>query len=86
MFYVFVLKSNKDDKFYIGCTNDLTKRLYRHVHGGVVATKNRRPLQLIHSEEFENKILAFNRERFLKSSWGSREKQKMLKKFLSRGY
>lgn len=79
---VYVLYSQKDKRLYVGCTSDLQKRLKRHLTGQVEATKRRRPLVLIHSEEHENKGDAFNRERFLKSLWGAREKKKILLRWL----
>ncbi|PIR97930.1 MAG: excinuclease ABC subunit C [Candidatus Colwellbacteria bacterium CG10_big_fil_rev_8_21_14_0_10_42_22] len=83
MFYtVYILYSYKDHKLYVGCTSDLDKRLERHNAGNVIATRNRRPLVLIHQESFENKTTAFNRERFLKSLWASREKRGLLQKYL----
>lgn len=83
MFYfIYILYSYKDKKLYVGCTNDLERRFKRHNSGYVIATKHRRPLELIHSEKFENKTDAFNRERFLKSLWGSREKKKIKDNFL----
>jgi predicted GIY-YIG superfamily endonuclease len=54
----------------------------KHQSGYVPATAHRRPLTLIHTESFKDKGGAFQRERFLKSLWGAREKQKILKKFL----
>ena len=85
MFYfVYILHSLKDNRLYVGCTSDLEKRLKRHNLGQVKATSNRRPLKLIHSERFEDKAEAFNRERFLKSLWGAREKRKILKGFLDK--
>lgn len=81
---VYILYSLKDNKLYVGCTSDLTQRLKRHMDGQVIATKNRRPLELIHSEPFDSKADAFNRERFFKSLWGAREKKKILKKYLTR--
>jgi len=80
---VYILYSDKDKKLYVGCTSDITDRKKRHDTGQVEATKNRRPLHLIHTELFEDKTKAFNRERFLKSLWGSREKEKIKKKFLN---
>ncbi len=83
MFYtVYILYSEKDHKLYVGCTNDVEKRLVRHNSGFVKATKNRRPLIIIHQEN-HNKTDAFQRERFLKSLWGSREKKKILKIYLA---
>ena len=83
MFYtVYILYSTKDKKPYVGCTHDLEERVRRHARGQVLATCNRRPLTLILSESFESKAKAFNRERFLKSLWGAREKEKILSGFL----
>ncbi len=80
-YFVYILLSSKDHKLYVGCTTNLEKRLVRHNNGAVQATKSRRPLSLIHSEKFEDKTEAFNRERFLKSLWGAREKKKILDKY-----
>ncbi len=83
MFYtVYILYSLKDKRLYVGCTINIEKRLERHIEGFVPATKFRRPLSLIYSKNFKNKAEAFNRERFLKSLWGAREKKKILKEYL----
>lgn len=47
MHYVYVLKSLKDNKYYFGQTNNVTKRLNLHNSSQVISTKNRRPLILI---------------------------------------
>lgn len=83
MFYtVYILYSHKDGRLYVGCTNNLEKRLKRHHAGYVAATVFRRPLEFVKSERFQDKGEAFNRERFLKSLWGAREKKKILKAFM----
>lgn len=82
---VYILYSEKDGKLYTGCTSDIEKRLIRHNKGEVFATRNRRPLILIHSEKFEDKAEAFNKERFLKSLWAGRIKKKILKDYLKNG-
>ena len=79
---VYILYSRKFKNVYVGCTSNITKRLKRHQKGEVPATKYRRPLELIHTETIENKEDAFNRERFLKSLWGAREKKKILHAYL----
>ncbi len=85
MFYnVYILFSLKDKKLYVGCTNDLKDRLHRHNSGFVQATKNRRPLTLIHTEQFNEKTEAYKRERFLKSLWGARFKNKILQDYLKK--
>lgn len=79
---VYVLYSKKDEKLYIGCTSDIKKRFEKHEAGHVPATAHRRPLVLIHTEIHDSKSKAFSRERFLKTLWGSREKKKILQKYL----
>lgn len=81
-YYVYVLLSTKDDKFYIGLTNNLKKRLQEHARGDVGSTRKRRYLKLIHYEYFINKEDAEAREKFLKSGYGHRQLRKFLKKTL----
>ncbi len=78
MYFVYILFSEKDKRLYVGCTSNLSERFKNHSNGEVMATKNRRPLVLIHMEEFSDKGEAFDRERFLKSLWGAREKKRIL--------
>lgn len=81
-FYVYILFSLKDFKFYTGFTTDLKDRLSRHVRGDVRATVNRRPLKLIHYEYFINEEDAKAREIFLKSGFGRNNIKKALQKTL----
>jgi len=66
MFYVYVLKSEKDGKHYIGFTVDLKNRYNEHCLGEVRSTFYRRPLRLIYYECYENRKIAQKRERQLK--------------------
>jgi putative endonuclease len=43
MYYIYLIKSKKDNKLYIGLTTDLRKRLIEHNQGLTKSTKNRRP-------------------------------------------
>ena len=70
MNYVYILISKRDFKRYIGLTNNLKRRLNLHNSGKVQATKNRKPFVLIYYEEFEDRINAAKREKFLKSGKG----------------
>ena len=81
VYTVYILFSQKDSRLYVGCTLNLENRLRKHQYGDVEATWHRRPLVLIHREEFADKTEAFNRERFLKSLWGAREKKQIVKRF-----
>jgi len=70
MYYVYILLSERDQKRYIGFTQDLERRIVEHNSGLVKSTKNRIPLKLIYFERFENKVEAMNREKFFKSGKG----------------
>lgn len=77
-FYIYILFSLKDHKLYIGYTENLKIRLGEHFRGRSTATKNRRPLLLIHYEAFVNKKDAKAREVFLKSGFGRSQLKKAL--------
>ena len=83
MFYVYVLQSLKDMQFYVGCTNNVEKRLKEHNSGLVKSTNNRRPLKLIYTEICLNKQDAIHREKYLKTSWGKRYIKNRLKNYLT---
>ncbi len=70
MYYVYILLSSKDGKLYIGHTNDLKKRKYKHDNGYVAATRNRRPLKLIYYECYLIEPDAKQRELYLKGGKG----------------
>lgn len=70
IYYVYVLRSEKDDNIYIGITDNLKRRLQQHNAGKNFSTKYRIPFKLIHKEEYENRIKTREREKFLKSGCG----------------
>ena len=80
-YFVYILLSKKDNNLYVGCSHDVSERIIEHNSGKVLATKNRRPLVVIYTEEFKDKGKAFNRERYLKSLWSARFKRKILKEY-----
>jgi len=47
MICVYLLKSFRDGKNYLGSTKDLRKRLKEHNSGKVRSTKHRRPFVLV---------------------------------------
>lgn len=67
---VYILISERDNKRYIGSTNDLNRRLHEHNSGKVRSTKNRIPLRLIYKEEFLTEREARLREKFFKTHKG----------------
>jgi len=66
MHYVYLLRSQSNGKFYIGCTSDLKKRFYQHNHEKSLATKSGIPWDIVYYEAFSTKALALERERKLK--------------------
>ena len=83
MFYVYVLKSKKDNGFYIGCTKDLKIRIREHNAGYVKSTKNRLPVELVYYEACLNQGDAFNREKYLKTTYGRRYLKNRLKGYFT---
>lgn len=71
MSYVYILKSNKNNKYYIGSCEDVLKRLRQHNEGLTKSTKSFTPWALIYKEELANTTLARKRELQIKS-WKSR--------------
>lgn len=83
MHYVYVIRSEKDDKHYTGYTTDLRKRFRQHNSGECIPTKNRGPFKLIYYEACWHKYDAVAREKYLKSGMGKRYLKNRLKRFLS---
>lgn len=79
MFYVYVLKSLKDEGLYIGYTLDLKKRFNSHQGGYNKSTKHRVPFKLIYYESFINITDAKAREVYLKSGYGREQLKVILK-------
>ena len=66
MFYIYILRSDKDKSYYIGSTSNLTNRLREHNFGNTRYTKLKRPWVLLYSEEYPTRGLAMIRENQLK--------------------
>lgn len=79
-YYVYILYSLKDRGLYIGFTSDLKKRLAQHAKGQSTATKFRTPFKLIHYEYFINEHDAKSREEYLKSGYGRKQLDSILKR------
>ena len=80
MHYVYILKSTKDDKLYIGSTESLERRLKEHTAGKVRSTAYRRPLTLVYTEKFGTKKEALQREKYFK---GGGKAHKLLEELIN---
>jgi len=70
MHSVYVLMSLKENKFYVGYTENIEQRVSEHNSGKNVSTQNRRPLKLLYYESHLSKQDALKRERYFKTSQG----------------
>jgi len=70
MMYVYVLKSEKDNRLYVGISANVLKRLLEHNAGRTKSTKGYRPWILVHQEEYPDRVTARKREKYLKSGYG----------------
>ncbi len=73
MFYVYVLRSTKTGRRYVGSCEDLDARVRRHNLGHSKATRHGMPWTLIHSERFLNRADAVRKEMYYKSGRGRDE-------------
>jgi predicted GIY-YIG superfamily endonuclease len=78
MYYVYILKSVEDNWHYVGYTSDLRKRFKEHNQGKVTSTKNHRPFKLASYIAVEDKEIAMNLEKYLKSGSGMAWRNKRL--------
>ena len=66
MWKLYIIYSEKIDRYYTGITDDVEWRLERHNQGWGKYTKRGIPWRLVYSEEFETKSSALKRERDIK--------------------
>ena len=81
--YVYVLRSLKDNQFYVGLTRDLPVRVQQHNNGLVASTKKRVPLKLVYWEGSLNRSDVVQREKYLKTAWGKRYIKSRLRRYLT---
>ena len=71
MFYAYILRSKKNDRLYVGSTDDLKRRFSEHNKGiGGEYTKNNKPFEILYYEAYTSYDLAKKAERFYKTGYG----------------
>lgn len=81
MHYVYIIQSLADsNQIYIGCTEDLQKRLSNHNAGTTPHTKKYMPWKLRTYIAFDQKNTAYEFEEYLKSGSGRVFRDKRLLK------
>lgn len=67
MFYVYILKSLKNNDIYVGYSIDLRERFKSHNKGQVLSTRYNRPWLLIFYEAYKDNSDTTRREKQLKN-------------------
>ena len=78
MFQVYILKSGKTGRFYVGYTSNLEQRLKYHNLGKNKSTKAGIPWKLVKFEEYKTKREAWLRERQIKKYKGGEAFKKLV--------
>ena len=84
MYYVYVLKNNKDDKYYIGFASNLKEGINLHNKGSVESTMFRGPFDLVYYKACVNKYDTLHREKYLKTTYGKRYIRNRIKEHLAK--
>ena len=81
VYWVYVLRSERDRQHYIGYTVDLKTRLRQHFSGKSFSTSYRGTVKLIYAEVCTCYSDAKRREKYLKTTGGRRFLAKRLKDY-----
>lgn len=82
MHYVYVLESeSKSSQRYIGCTDDLKRRLTEHNNKENESTKAGVPWKIIYYEAFLISRDAYSREKVMKGQWERKFLSRVLKNY-----
>ena len=79
MFKVYILKSSNYNRYYIGHSANIEKRLREHNAGKVRSTKAYRPWEIIYFEVKSDKKEAYKREMQIKSFKHGEAFEKLIK-------
>ena len=66
VYFAYILRSEIKGTYYVGSTADLNQRLQRHNRGRSRYTKRGLPWKLVHTEQFDTRAQATQRERQIK--------------------
>ena len=70
MYYVYVIKSERDGSYYKGATENLKQRFQDHNTGSTRYSSSKRPYKLVWFCAFPNKTKALKFEKYLKHGSG----------------
>jgi putative endonuclease len=67
MFYIYIIRSQRLQRYYVGSTQAVQKRLQEHNSGKSASTRAGVPWELVHTESFSRRSEAVLRERKIKA-------------------
>lgn len=79
MFTAYILQSEKDSRYYIGSTDNISKRVVKHNKGHSRYTKGKGPFKLVYQEDYSTRSEAKKREYYLKSLKNRKAIEKIIK-------
>lgn len=66
MYYLYILKSEKSGKYYVGQTSNLEDRVLRHNSGKSISTRSGVPWILVFQKEYSTRSKAILAEKWVK--------------------
>jgi putative endonuclease len=54
MAWVYILKSDRDGRFYVGSTDDLERRLFQHHYGHTQTTSRMEPWYVVLAQQYSS--------------------------------
>ena len=67
LYYIYIIRSQHLQRYYVGSTEDVERRLHEHNVGKSTSTRAGIPWELIHTESFATRSDAMLRERKIKA-------------------
>lgn len=65
-YFTYIIKSKITDRYYIGETDNLQRRITLHNEGNSISTKAYIPWEIVYFEKFDTRTEAMKREKQLK--------------------
>jgi putative endonuclease len=78
MFYLYILRSGKTGRRYVGSCEDLDDRVRRHNVGEAKATRHGIPWKLVHTKSFLTRRDAVKKGRYYKTGRGRDELDRLV--------
>ncbi len=75
MYFVYIIRSERDGTYYTGMTEDVRKRFREHNRGLTKSSRSHKPWKIIYVEECVTRAQARKREKYWKSGAEREERE-----------